>query len=163
MAKHELRNFTAATWESTVQNWKALIDEDAFELELTPALEWVKTHMEHVEGDSVALQLYNKDSSRTDAIVEIVTSRKGQMHKMLKVIPSPMFWDVDNQRSQIVELYIEVFVRVISYGGFKSDHKVKIYGRDVEMMSILRSIHSMWSIEKSKAEFEGRFLTITWE
>lgn len=163
MSKYELLNFSAETLIATQQSWAALVDEDEFEVELSPAFEWAETHMNHTDGDSVALQMLNVESKTTDAIIEVVTSRKAQMIKMLKVIPSPDFWDVSNRRKQIIDLYIGVFMSVITSSGFKSNRKVKIYGRDDAMMSILRSIHSTWSVEKSKADFEGRFLAITWE
>lgn len=162
MSKYTLQNFSTETIKSTRDHWQAFLDDDAFELELAPTFDWVENHVEPKDGDSIALRLENSDSGKTDAIVEIVTSRKGQMHKMLKIIPSPKFWDVDNHRKEIVDLYVDVFLNVLTYGGFKSDHKVKIYGRDAEMMSILKSIHSIWSIKGSRADFEGRFLTITW-
>ena len=110
----------------------------------------------------MAFGLLNNDNGNTDAIVEIVTSRKGTLSKLLKVIPSPEFWDVNNRRDDIVQLYTETFFKLITQGGFGvMSRKVKIYGRDDEMMSILRSIHNAWSIPQSSAEFEGRFLAIT--
>lgn len=163
MSKYKLLDFSSETLASTRQRWMELMDEDAFELELSPAFEWASVHMKHIDGDSVALRMLNSETEMTDAIVEVVTSRKGQMIKMLKVIPSPAFWDVDNCRKEIIDLYIGVFMSVITSSGFKSNHKVKIYGRDDAMLSILRSIHSIWPVEDSKADFEGRFLAITWE
>lgn len=162
MSNYQLLEFTDATFESTKEAWLKLMDEDAFELEMAPLFGWAKQHMNHADGDSVALRLYDDETGRTDAIVEVVSSRKGQMSKLLKVIPSPRFWDINNQRAEILQLYVDAFVNVITSRGFKANHKVKIYGRDDDMLSILRSIHSAWSFDQSKADFEGRFLTITW-
>jgi hypothetical protein len=163
MSKYELLDFSSETLELTRQSWLEMLDEDVFESELSPAFEWAGMHMKHIDGDSVALQMLDTESKMAVAIVEVVTSRKGQMFKMLKVIPSPAFWDVDNCRKEIIDLYIGVFMNVITSNGFKSNHKVKIYGRDDAMLSILRSIHSMWPVGKGKADFEGRFFAITWE
>lgn len=162
MPKYNLVNFTNETLEETRKNWESIIDEDAFELEFGTAFTWASQHIQSVEGDSVALRLHNTDSDRTDAIVEIVSSRKGAMNKLLKVIPSPKFWDVNNQRDEIVSLYTEAFFKVITMAGFKPSNKVKIYGRDDEMLSILRSIQNIWNIKGSKVDFEGRFFAITW-
>ena len=101
------------------------------------------------------------NSSKTDALVEVVASRKGQLSKLLKVIPSPEFWDINNSRQAILDIYTETFFNMITTGGFGKERKVKLYGRDDDMMSILRSIHGNWAIPHSKAEFEGRFLAVT--
>ncbi len=105
--------------------------------------------------------MWNNDTLHSDAIVEVVTSRKGAMSKLLKIIPSPEFWDINNSRGSIVDIYAETFFNMITSGSFGNQRKIKLYGRDDAMMSILRSIHSNWLIEQSTAEFEGRFLAIT--
>jgi hypothetical protein len=161
MSKYELIPFDQTSLHDARSKWEAIAGEDAFDLEFSGFFEWAEKHLAQVEGDSIALNLHNNDALRTDAIVEVVSSRKGQMSKLLKVIPSPMFWDVNNSRADIVTLYTEVFFNVLTRQGFGSSRTVKLYGRDDEMMSILRSIHSLWSIPNTKAEFEGRFLTFT--
>ena len=142
------------------KSWEELAGADAFDLEFSPTFSWVETHMSVTANDSVALCLWNNDCQRADAIVEIVSSRDGQLSKLLKIVPSPYFWDVNARREEIIQLYIEVFFNAITSGGFGKSRKVKLYGRDDEMMSILRSIHAHWAIPNSQAEFEGRFLAI---
>lgn len=161
MSKYSLINFTVDTLEQTRQAWEALAGPDAFDIELSPVFLWVDAHMQPVPNDSVAFCLWNKDSGRVDAIVEVVDSRKGQLSKLLKVIPSSKFWDVNNNRDAIVQLYVEVFFNVITGDDLMTSRKVKLYGRDDEMMSILRSIHAHWAVQNSSAEFEGRFLAIS--
>lgn len=161
MSKYSTLNFTKDLCQAAKREWEDIAGGDAFDLELSPVFSWVETHMDVAPNDSVALCLWNNDSKRTDAVVEIVDSRKGKLSKLLKVIPSPRFWDVNNVRGEIIQLYTEAFFNVITAGGFGSSRVVKLYGRDDEMMSILRSIHAAWTVSNSTAEFEGRFLAIS--
>jgi hypothetical protein len=161
MSKYQLIPFTNETLEQARGEWEAIAGNDAFDVELSPVFVWVESHMVATPNDSVALCLWNKDIDRIDAIVEVVDSRKGQLSKLLKVIPSPKFWDTNSSRADIIQLYFEVFFNVITGGGFTASRKVKLYGRDDEMMSLLRSIHAHWAIQNSTAEFEGRFLAIS--
>ena len=163
MSKYKLVELTQNLIDPTKESWQSLIGEDAFSLEFGLIFDWVEAHMQAIDGDSLAKGMLNNDTGQIAAFVEIVSGRKGQMHKLLKVVPSPYFWDVTTRRLEVIELYIDVFFSVLSSHGFKSLHKVKIYGRSDEMMSLLKSIHSLWSIPGSSAEFEGRFLSIHWK
>ena len=161
MSKHSLIQFTPTTLEDAAKRWEAIAGEDAFDIEVSGVFEWAKGHISQTDGDSMAYNLWNNDASKTDALVEVVASRKGQLSKLLKVIPSPEFWDINNSRQAILDIYTETFFNMITTGGFGKERKVKLYGRDDDMMSILRSIHGNWAIPHSKAEFEGRFLAVT--
>lgn len=161
MSKYALVPFTSESLLKARKRWEEIAGEDAFDLEFSGVFDWAGTHLQHTDGDSVAFNLWNNDALHTDAIVEVVSSRKGSMSKLLKIIPSPEFWDINNARDSIVGIYTETFFNMIISGGFGQQRKVKLYGRDDDMMSILRSIHSNWAIANSNAEFEGRFLAIT--
>jgi hypothetical protein len=160
MSKYTLIPFTEDSLKDAYKKWEAIVGEDAFDLEFSPLFDWAGKHIHETAGDSQAFNLSNNDAARTDAIVEVVTSRKGLMTKLLKIVPSPQFWDINNSRNEIIQVYTEVFFNVITKRGTDQSRKVKLYGRDDEMMSILRSLHSVWAIPNSTAEFEGRFLTI---
>lgn len=161
MAKYKLIKFTSDSLVETKAAWEAFAGADAFDLEFSAAFEWTQAHVNEQPNDSMALCLFNTDAQRTDAIIEVVDSRKGTLTKLLKIIPTPMFWDVNNSRTEIIQLYTEAFFNVITHGGFGKSRTVKLYGRDDEMMSLLRSIHSHWAIADTSIEFQGRFLTIT--
>lgn len=161
MARYSTIPFSLENVSAIRKSWEELVGADAFDLEFSPIFSWVETHMGPTSNDSVAWCLWNNDCQRAEAIVEIVSSRGGQLSKLLKVVPSPYFWDVNAHRVEIIQLYIEVFFTAITSGGFGQSRKVKLYGRDDEMMSILRSIHACWAIPNSQAEFEGRFLAIS--
>lgn len=162
MSKYSLENFTAESLEETKVHWSGLVEADAFDVEMGPFFGWATSHITVKEGDSVAFALRNNDTSHVDAIAEVVESKGGNMHKMLKIVPSPQFWDLSKMRQDLLNLYIETFFHIIQKVGFKSSRKIKIYGRNDEMMSLLRSLHAVWGVPNSKAEFEGRFLAITW-
>lgn len=162
MSKYSLENFSTETLEATRSHWTALVDADAFDIELEPFFGWASNHIVYKDGDSVAFALRNNDTTFVDAIVELVESKGGNMHKMLKVVPSPAFWNLSSMRDDLIGLYVETFFEIVKKVGFKASRKIKIYGRNDEMMSLLRSIHATWAVPESKAEFEGRFLAITW-
>lgn len=163
MSKYTLIPFTAESLATARGAWEAIAGTDAFDVEYSTFFDWAGSHIVAKEHDSQAFNLSNNDAGgRTDAIVEVVASRKGALSKLLKVIPSPQFWDVSNSRQEIITLYVEVFFQVIVSRGLNGEKRtVKLYGRDDDMMSILRSIHSHWALPNTSADFEGRFLTIT--
>ena len=161
--KYELKRFTNAECAEARAAWEAIAGHDAFYLEFAPFFSWVETHIEPQEHDSMALQLVNLGADgRVDAIVEVVDSRKGTLSKLLKIVVSPQFWDVNDSRNSIVVIYSEIFTQfIIGFGTDLSRRNVKIYGRDDDMMSILRSVHAHWSVPGATADFEGRFLAIS--
>ena len=161
MAKYKLIPFTTATLAAAKSKWEDIAGKDGFDLEFAAVFEWASTHLNQQSGDSMAYCLHNNDNGNADGIVEIVTSRMGALSKLLKIVPSPEFWDVNNKRVEILQIYRETFFGLITQKEINSARTVKIYGRDDEMMSILRSIHAVWNIPDSTAEFEGRFLTIS--
>ncbi len=164
MSKYSLVKFTPESFAHTKAAWEAIAGADAFDVEFSAFFDWAGAHLVAKAHDSVALCLSNNDvGGLVDAIVEVVDSREGALSKLLKIIPSPLFWDVNNARDEIVNLYTEVFFQVIltAGNGAIGQRKVKLYGRDDDMMSILRSIHSHWAIPNTSVDFEGRFLAIT--
>jgi hypothetical protein len=163
MSKYSLIPFTPESLANAKRAWEAIVGIDAFDVEFAPFFEWAEGHIDPKEHDSRAFDLSNNDvEGRTDAIVEVVDSRKGALSKLLRIIPSPQFCDVTNSRAELVQLYTETFFQVIVAGGLHGQQrKVKLYGRDDDMMSLLRSIHSHWAVPDSSADFEGRFLAIT--
>lgn len=164
MSQYALTTFTSDQYTSAKAAWENFAGgADVFDVELAPFFCWVETHISPCDGDSVALQLVNKVADdRVDAIVEVVDSRRGVLSKLLKIVVSPQFWNVSDCRDQIIEIYKEIFTQfATSNTQVARQRKVKIYGRDDDMMSILRSLHSHWSVPNTSADFEGRFLAIT--
>jgi len=161
MAKYEIRQFTRERLEEVRQRWRGIAGDDEFDIEFMSLFEWCETHIEPSEGDSQAWELYNTDTSGCDAIIDMVDSKKGTLSKLLKLFLSPVFWDVESKRDQVISLYIDAFVEVIKNGAIKGAQDVKLYGRNDLMLSLLRSIHAHWHVPGTTASFQGRFLTIS--
>lgn len=161
MAKYKIREFTTERFEEVKERWRGHAGEDEFEIELSGFFDWCVAHLTKVDGDSQAFELYNTDTDACDAIIEMVDSRKGKLTKLLKLLLSPEYWDVEKNRDQLISLYIDAFVEAIKDGALKGAKDVKLYGRNDLMLSLLRSIHAHWQVEGTSAHFQGRFLTIS--
>lgn len=163
MAKYQIRQFTPERLEQVRKRWREIAGDDEFDIEFMGLFDWCQTHIKPSEGDSQAWELYNTDTSGCDAIIDMVDSRKGTLSKLLKLFLSPVFWDVESKREEVISLYIDAFVEVIKNGAVKGAKDVKLYGRNDLMLSLLRSIHAHWCVDGANASFQGRFLTISIE
>lgn len=161
MAKYELRQMDTNRLNEIKNRWRGIAGEDEFDIEFAGLFEWCSSHLEPKEGDSQAWELYNTDTAASDAIVELVDSSKGKLTKLLKLFLSPVFWDVEAKREEVISLHIDAFVEVIKNGVLRGAKDVKLYGRNDLMLSLLRSIHAHWKVEGTNAHFQGRFLTIS--
>lgn len=161
--KHEIREFTTDRLKEVRQRWGQIAGSEEFAIELAPFFEWCEAHITQRSGDSHACELYNASTDSCDAIIELVNSPDVKMTKLLKLFVSPELWDVDDKRDQIVELYVNAFIKVIEAGLVKGTKNVKLYGRTGLMLSILHSIHATWPAKQTgtQASFKGRWLTIT--
>lgn len=166
MPGHELRQFTPERLEAVRLRWSQLLGEDEFEVELTGLFDWCKEHLVPRDNDSHVLELYDPIRDATDAMVEIVNSKRGAMTKLLKLYVTPEYWPFDDAgvelRVQIVELHVAAFVQVLNAGMAEGAHEVKIYGRSRLMHSILLAIEKQWPHETTgwSATMQGRWLAI---
>ena len=162
MSKFEIRHFSSESLELAKQRWKNYAGDDEFAIEYEPFFGWCATHITPIEEHSQAWELFNNDSQQCDAIVDIVNSKQGKLHKLLKLYVSPQYWtDTGKHRDEIIKLHIDAFVLAIQKGLLGGAKNVKLYGRSDLMLSILHSIHATWSVPNTTAEFHGRFLTIS--
>lgn len=163
MSKYKIREFTAERLAEVRRQWAGLAGDDEFAIEMAGLFDWCATHIKKQDGDSQAWELYNQDSDRCDAIVEIVDSHHGSLSKLLKLFLTPELWDADDKREQIRALHLDAYTEVIRSGVHRGAKDVKLYGRTDLMLSILRSIHAHWPAEETgaQASFKGRWLTIT--
>ncbi|MEZ3155535.1 hypothetical protein AB1K56_01280 [Microbacterium sp. BWR-S6Y] len=177
MSHRELRKFTAESLAATADDWKSIAGEDEFQAELSTLFEWCEDHLEHRDGDAFALDLYDPDTNHTGAILEIVRTKRGVMTKLLKLYPSPEFWNADSdpvQRDALGRLYGDAFVSVIGDGigltdpsvigsGTTEVDEIKIFGRTNAMYELLRSVVLFWSSSHTgwDAKMEGRWLALS--
>ena len=164
-SKYEIRGFTKSSLTAVENRWRGLAGEDEFASELAGFFQWCHTHIAPKAGDSQAHGLFNKEDESCDAIIELVeTTTLGGKTKLLKLITSPHFWQsIDLDRERLITLYTWTFTLVIAKGILGKAKDVKLYARDDLMLSFLRSLHAHWDVPGTKAEFQGRFLTVTKE
>lgn len=177
MTHRELRKFTPESLAATAEHWKSISGEDEFQAELSTLFDWCDTHLEHRDGDAFALDLYDPDTEHTGAILEIVRTKRGVLTKLLKLYPSPEFWNADSdpvQRDALGQLYGDAFVAVIGDGigltdpgvigsGTTEINEIKIFGRTNAMYELLRHVKTMWSSSRTgwDATMEGRWLALS--
>ena len=162
---YSMRELNEQRVDIILEEWRNIAGEDEFSLELEPMFDWCRSHTEQKDGDSRAWELYDPKSDECCAIVEIVDSRRGGLSKLLKLFVTPQFWDMDNNRKCVIEIYMATFFEVTKKGILVGAERVKLYGRTDLMLSILTSIHAR-SMEASwpkniKAGIEGRWLTLS--
>jgi len=161
LAKYQLRQIDTHRLDEIRNRWRGIAGEDEFDIEFAGLFQWCSTHLIPQEGDSQAWELHNTDNAECDAIVELVDSKRGALTKLLKLFLSPVFWDVEARREEVISLHIDAFVEVIKNGVLRGAKDVKLYGRNDLTLSLLRSIHAHWKVEGTNAHFQGRFLTIS--
>jgi hypothetical protein len=160
--EHVLRTFTAERLAQVRQHWSEVAGEDEFAVELAFFFDWCITHIAPQDGDSQARELYHPGRDQTDAILEVVTNRRGA--KLLTLFVSPEFWIVDSEeaRTRVAELHAAAFVLVLSAGIAKGADVVKIYGRSNQMYRVLQSLVPQWPADSVgwDAKIEGRWMSI---
>lgn len=177
MAMRKLRKFTPEILAATAEDWKTIAGEDEFQAELSTLFDWCGSHLEHRDGDAFALDLYDPDTNHTGAILEIVRTKQDSLTKLLKLYPSPEFWNADSDpvlRDALGRLYAEAFVAVIGDGIGTTDpsvigsgeteiNEIKIFGRTNSMYELLRNVATLWSSSLSgwDARMEGRWLALS--
>lgn len=166
MAEHVLREFTADRLSTVEQDWRQLAGDDEFDSELSPMFGWCASHINHQDGDSQALELFDPVREKADAILEVVNTRQGRMTKLLKLYISPEFWgaeDDDNLLDQIAELHGSAYAEVLVTGIAQGVREVKIYGRTNLMLDLLRRVHMHWNPVAAgwSTKMQGRWLAIS--
>jgi hypothetical protein len=170
----EFLNFDDERFSSTVAAWQADADNGlAFSSEILRLFDWVNTHREMSEVDSMAFGVFPKNESTAVGICEVMIHRKTVRSRRVKLLrlhlkPSA---DADLQAGES-DLAMMVFTQcLVGTIGLQLKHQaktLKVYGRTPEQLAFLRVLVS--NIDKIdpkksgsgyKAAIEGRFLSIT--
>lgn len=165
MTRHRLNELTSERLEGIRSDWSSFAGEDEVAVELSAAFDWASQHLHEENNNSQALELRNEDTGDADAILELVTSKRGAMTKLLKVYYSPRFWgtgagndDVDALADIFVGAFSEVVRRTARSGVVQ---EVKVYGRSDHMYEILSLIATKWVEDDSwSVAMEGRWLRL---
>lgn len=164
----ELRLFSGSELSAVAFEWETLAGSDEFEVELSSVFEWASDHLVSLPGDGHAIQVFNVKEGRTQAILEMIDSRRGSrtaMSKLLKIWVSPEFWPADRDpsvRSGFVELYAGILVHMISNAMSSNMDEIRIYARTDALYHLLTDLQSGWGSLKTlwSATIEGRWFVL---
>lgn len=146
--------------------WEQQVGEDEFRSEMDTVFAGIEGDLRNPKIDNLYLVIYERETPQ--AILELVDSSRGattKLTKLLTLFPSPTYW-ADPTASMLGELYSTAILATIMIGSQKltdgnySDYEVKIYGRDQELLNVLRDINKNWQANGSvQVSMEGRWLT----
>ena len=172
MINHKVKQFNKLNLAVTKNFWEKKAGKEEFASEYGVIFDWVSAHSDYSNGvnvgDSLAYGLFKPNTKYASAIVDVVSSRRGRfgVTKLLKVYITPEFWNVSEHIDEIINIYLSAISGTISLSKQNSARTIKIYGRSVELLSLLHSIHVHISARQSTvqniaASMHGRWLEIT--
>lgn len=159
LTSYDLKPFTPKTLESTKKDWEKIAGGDEFATEYGFVFEWAGQHIDYDNGhnDSLAYGLFKTKSTKASAIVEVIQrmqARKG-LTKMLKLWITPQYWDTETHRMEIASIMIHSILGTMVLSKQNQSKTVKIYGRTSQMLSILHTVHTMFSEMIAKGDAPG--------
>jgi hypothetical protein len=164
----ELKPFTGSELSAVAFDWETRAGSDEFEVELSSVFEWAADHLVPLPGDGHAIQAYNVTEGRTQAILEMIDSRRGprtEMSKLLKIWVSPEFWPADRDptvRDGFVYLYAGILVHMIADAMSANMGEIRIYARTEALYTLLSKLQSEWGSLGTAwtATMEGRWFQL---
>lgn len=145
--------------------WEGEAGADEFQAELGMIFSGIADDLGRKDISNEYLVLEENGTPR--AVLELIDTKRGAMTKLLSLHLSPTYWDSPTQ-SMLTEVYYVSIISVLEVGTERANqsnanaHEVKIYGRNRELLDILRAINDNWKptppLEVSMA---GRWLSVT--
>lgn len=162
-ALRNIQKIDAGRLATIRQEWEQEAGEDEFAVALSHVFEWAEGHLEAVENESQALELFNTESQGADVIVEVINSKRGSLAKLLKIHYGPHLWNAGESRERLEELVdvtSDAMIEVLSeYLTQSMIREVKVYGRTSVMLQMLEMIHNDWNQEGTwSTRMEGRWI-----
>ncbi len=159
MKDYELKKFTEKTLNSTKRDWEKVAGSDAFATEYGFVFDWTESHIDYQKGqnDSLAYGMFAPRAQKAIAIVEVIQreqAKKG-LTKMLKLWITPEYWDADSNRREIASIMLCAMQGTLLLSKQNQSKTVKIYGRNDQMLSVLHTVHVMFSDLIDKGELSG--------
>lgn len=145
--------------------WEGEAGADEFQAELGMVFSGIADDLgrKHISNEYLVLE----ENGTPRAVLELIDTKRGAMTKLLSLHLSPTYWD-NPTHNMVAEVYSASIISVLAVGKERASrsiadaHEVKIYGRNRELLDILRAINDNWTptppIEVSMA---GRWLSVT--
>lgn len=151
-----LKNVTA--------EWEAEAGSDEFQAEMSFLFSAIEDDLGDMDSCDDYFVLRQNGTSR--AILELIDTKRGAMTKLLSLHLSPTYWD-DPSPEMVSEVYTAAIVRTLGVGATRAitrrpgEHEIKIYGRNRELLDILRAIDNNWvDTENLTIQMMGRWLSV---
>ena len=145
--------------------WEGEAGADEFQAELGMVFNGIADDLGRKDISNEYLVL--KENGTPRAVLELVDTKRGAMTKLLSLHLSPTYWDSPTH-TMLADVYSAAITSVLAVGTARANrsiagtHEIKIYGRNRELLDILRAINDNWTptppIEVSMA---GRWLSVT--
>lgn len=164
---YELRKLTRFQLKTIETQWREVSGAEEFEVELGAIFERYHAEVANGGGDGYSMELFNGTTGMSDAILEMVSGKRGAVTKLLTLRLGPHFWNSSQDiagRKAVLDAYAGAYVHVIAQGIISSDvDEVKIYGRNDVMLDILTRLGDLWDSETLgwNANVAGRWLVIS--
>jgi hypothetical protein len=155
------------------EEWKALVEDEVFQLELGQVLQFAEESISSGTIDSPAFfALVEKKTKKTHAVLDIIqgTKKRALLTKLLKIVLSPVHWQAKEDSDDLAEVFAESVIHTISHGVEDSVNKtkgrfaVKIYGRTDPLFDVLFSTYKVLQSKKLpnlQVSIEGRWLCVS--
>ena len=152
------------TLEKVSTEWEAEAGSDEFQAEMSFIFSAIDDDLGDTDSSASYFVLRQNGTSR--AILELIDTKRGAMTKLLSLHLSPTYWDVPSPE-MVSEVYTAAIANTLSVGTARAitrrpgKHEIKIYGRNRELLDILRAIDDNWvDIENVTIQMAGRWLSV---
>ena len=145
--------------------WEGEAGADEFQAELGMIFSGIADDLSRKDISNEYLVLEENGIPR--AVLELIDTKRGTMTKLLSLHLSPTYWDSPTH-NMLSKVYTASIIAALEVGteranrSIANSHEVKIYGRNRELLDILRVINDNWKptppLEVSMA---GRWLSVT--
>lgn len=156
---YQLRQFTEESFVATKENWQGIAGEDEFMSEFGVVFEWLGDNRDYANGgkagNSLGYGLFYGENGHACALAEVVARPmvRGGLTKLLKVLITPEYWNIEEHAARIVDIYSAAILGTIELSEAVQARTIKLYGRGDQMMKLLRSIND--SVNKRFSESAG--------
>lgn len=172
MTKYHFEIFTPETAAASRATWVAEAQQGfAFVTEIQRLFDWVDTHQDLSNHDSVAFGIFDKKKQEALGICEITIQRRTVRSKWVKMLrlhlrPSIEMSLQSGQSDDAMNVFVESMQGSIGLQLTHQANTLKVYGRTNEQLNFLKALvvrlqTQLQTIDTVKAGIEGRFLSIT--
>lgn len=172
MSSYHFEKFNPETAAASRSAWVEEANEGkAFVTEVQRLFDWVDSHQDITNNDSVAFGIFEKKSPEALGICEITIQRRTIRSKWVKMLrlhlrPSIDMGLQEGLSDKPMDIFVEAMKGSIGLQLLHQANTLKVYGRTNEQLNFLKALlvrlqAELKNTESVKASIEGRFLTFS--